>query len=77
MNKFLSHLSAAARRNGVKLAVIGGSLVPMLSHAAIDTTAATGGITDAQTAVLAVIAAMITMAVAVWGTKKVLRFFGR
>lgn len=47
------------------------------SFAAIDTTAATAGITEASTAVLAVIAAMITMAVAVWGVKKVLKFFGR
>lgn len=47
------------------------------AFAAIDVTAATTGITDASTAVLAVIAAMITMAVAVWGVKKVLKFFGR
>jgi hypothetical protein len=52
-----------------------GAALP--AHAAIDVTAATAGITDAQTAVLAVIAAMITMGVAVWGVKKVLKFFGR
>ena len=45
------------------------------SNAAIDITAATTGISDASTAVLAVLAAMITMGVAVWGVKKVLRFF--
>lgn len=45
------------------------------SNAAIDITAATTGITDASTAVLAVLAAMITMGVAVWGVKKVLKFF--
>lgn len=47
------------------------------SMAAIDITAATTGITDAQTAVLGVLAAMIAMGVAVWGVRKVLRFFGR
>lgn len=50
---------------------------PLLSHAAIDVTAATTGISDAQTAVLAVLAAMITMAAAVFGVKKVLRLIGR
>lgn len=45
------------------------------SFAAIDVTAATAGITEAQTAVLAVLAAMITMGVAVWGVRKVLKFF--
>jgi hypothetical protein len=77
MKKHLAALRDLANRNGIKLAVVGASLVPVLSHAAIDTTAATAGITDAQTAVLAVIAAMITMAVAVWGVRKVLKFFGR
>lgn len=51
--------------------------VPALSHAAIDVSAATSGIADAQTAVLAVLAAMITMAAAVFGVKKVLRLIGR
>ena len=78
MNRYLKSLRSFASQNGVKLAVVGGALVPMLSHAAaIDISAATTGITDAQTAVLAVIAAMITMAVAVWGVRKVLKFFGR
>lgn len=45
------------------------------AFAAIDVTAATTGITDATTAVLAVVAAMITMGVAVWGVRRVLRFF--
>lgn len=53
----------------------GASFLPVLSHAALDVTAATAGISDAQTAVLAVIAAMLTMGIAVWGVKKVLRFF--
>lgn len=77
MNKFLRSIRETAARNGIKLAVIGGSLVPVLSHAAIDTTEALAGVTDAQTAVLAVLGGMIAMAVAVWGVRKVLRFFGR
>lgn len=65
-------------RNLVRvLAPLGLAIGALPSHAAIDVTAATTGITDASTAVLAVIAAMITMAVAVWGVKKVLKFFGR
>lgn len=55
---------------GGALAVLAGA-----SNAAIDITAATTGIGDASTAVLAVLAAMITMGVAVWGVKKVLKFF--
>jgi len=47
------------------------------SFAAIDITAATGGIADAQTAVLGVLAVMITMAAAIFGVRKVLRLLGR
>jgi hypothetical protein len=47
------------------------------AHAAIDVTGATAGIADAQTAVLAVLGTMITMAAAVYGVKKVLRLIGR
>lgn len=47
------------------------------SFAAIDVTAATGGVSDAQTAVLAVLAVMITMSAAIFGVKKVLRLLGR
>ena len=46
------------------------------ANAAIDVTAATGGINDASTAVLAVLAVMITMAAAVFGVKKVLHLIG-
>lgn len=46
------------------------------ANAAIDITAATTGISDASTAVLGVVAAMTTFAVAVWGVKKILRMFG-
>ncbi len=75
MNKYLSRVRSLAAASGVSV----GALLAMTqnAHAAIDTTAATAGITEASTAVLAVIAAMITMAVAVWGVKKVLKFFGR
>lgn len=56
-------------------AVLGALSLP--SFAAIDVTAATTGVSDAQTAILAVLAAMIGLAVAVWGVRKVLRMFGR
>lgn len=60
---------------------IGGGLgalaVAGSSFAVIDVTAATAGVGDAQTAVLAVIAVMVTFAVAVYGLKKVIRLFGR
>jgi len=59
------------------LAVAGAIAAPVLSHAAIDVAAATTGISDAQTAVLAVLAAMITMAAAVFGVRKVLKLIGR
>jgi hypothetical protein len=53
------------------------AVVTLPAHAVIDITAATTGISDAQTAVLAVLAAMITMAAAVYGVRKVLRLLGR
>lgn len=63
-----------------RYAVVGSSvLLASLAHAVdtpIDVTAATGGISAAQTAVLAVLAAMITMAAAVFGVRKVLRLIG-
>jgi len=43
----------------------------------LDVSAATTGIGDASTGALAVIAAMTTFAVAVWGVKKIMRLFGR
>lgn len=66
MNKTIARVSAA-----------GLALASVSSFAAIDVAAATTGITDASTAVLAVLAAMTTFAVGVWGVKKVLRMFGR
>jgi hypothetical protein len=62
MNKF-------AKRVGLGSLVLAAS-VP--SFAAIDISAATTGITDASTAVLAVLAGMIVMAAAVFGVRKVL-----
>jgi len=59
------------------LAIPAFVLASVSSHAAIDVTAATTGISDAQTAVLAVLAAMITMAAAIYGVRKVLRLLGR
>jgi len=47
------------------------------SFAAIDTTAATSGIADAQAATLVVLGAMVTMGAAVFGVKKILRLIGR
>lgn len=85
MNKFASLRQGAFARtmNTIQgkaraIGVTGAALTALVAghaNAAIDITAATAGITDASTAVLGVIAAMITMAVAVWGVKKVLRFF--
>ena len=60
-----------------KLALVSAALVGGSAFAVIDVTAATAGVADAQTAVLAVIAVMLTLAVAVYGLKKVIRLFGR
>ena len=59
--------------------VVGAGMLALsaASHATIDVTAATTGISDAQTAVLAVLAAMITMGAAVYGVRKVLSLLGR
>lgn len=73
MNKrfrFVSRVIPAA-------AGVGALVLSTASHAAIDVSAATTGISDAQTAVLAVLAAMITMAAAVYGVRKVLKLIGR
>lgn len=49
-----------------------GALVGLSqAHAAIDIAAATAGITDASTAVLAVMGALITMAAVIFGVTKV------
>jgi uncharacterized membrane protein YidH (DUF202 family) len=70
--RFIMNKSTALR------VVAGGlALASVSSFAVIDVAAATTGISDAQTAVLAVLAAMITMAAAIYGVKKVLRLLGR
>lgn len=59
------------------LVAVGVLSLAGVANAAIDVSAATTGISDAQTAVLAVLAAMITMAAAVYGVRKVLKLLGR
>lgn len=73
----MNKLQTLARRAGVSLAAFGALVLSHGAQAAIDVTAATTGVSDAQTAVLAVLAAMITMAAAIYGVKKVLRLLGR
>jgi len=73
MNKY----SKLAKVAGVSLASFGALVLSTGAQAAIDVTAATTGISDAQTAVLAVLSAMVTMGAAVYGIKKVLRLLGR
>ena len=75
MNK--QTLRNLAKTAGVSLSAFGALVLSTGAQAAIDTAAATTGIADAQTAVLAVLAAMITMAAAIFGVKKVLRLLGR
>ena len=60
-----------------KLALLSATLVGGSAFAAIDVTAATGGVADAQAAVLTVLAAMVGMAAAIYGVKKVLGLLGR
>lgn len=60
-----------------KIAAGSLALASVASFAAIDVTAATTGIADAQTAVLAVLGTMITMGAAIYGVKRVLRLIGR
>lgn len=64
-------------KNLMKVVVGGLALASVSAFAVIDVTAATTGIADAATASLAVLAAMVTMAAAVYGVKKVLRLIGR
>jgi hypothetical protein len=57
---------------GVGALVLGSS-----AFAAVDVAAATTGISDAQTAVLAVLGAMTTMYAAIFGVRKALQFIRR
>lgn len=72
-----NRLNRLARLAGVSLATFGALVLSGGAQAAIDITAATTGIADAQTAVLSVLGVMIVMAAAVYGVKKVLRLLGR
>jgi Inovirus Coat protein B len=45
------------------------------AHAALDVTAATTAIADTGTALVAVVGALLTMYIGVWGLKKVVAFF--
>jgi hypothetical protein len=67
-------------RNVIKgLALVGTLTVGAAANATgtIDTTAVTGGISDAQTAILAVIAALTSLSVAIFGVAKVYGFIKR
>lgn len=68
----INKMKTLARTGGVSLATFGALVLSQGAQAAIDITAATAGIADASTAVLSVLAAMITMAAAVFGVYKVL-----
>jgi len=64
-------------KNFFKLAVPASLLAAGSSFAVIDITAATTGVADAETAVLGVLAVMITMGAAIYGVKKVRSLLGR
>lgn len=65
------------KKSAVAVVALALSVFAAPAFAVIDVTAATAGITDAQTAVLVVLGAMITMAAAIYGVRKVLRLLGR
>lgn len=63
-------------RNAALVAIL-SSLVAQAQAAGIDTTAVLAGITDAQTAILAVIGALLALSTAVFGIAKIQRFVSR
>lgn len=64
-----------ARKYGPRVAVPALALVPLFSHATgIDVTAATAGVTDAQTALLSLLTAFIGLSAAIYGVVKVYGF---
>lgn len=73
----LKEINRLARIAGVSAGAFAGLVLSQGAQAAIDVSTATAGIADAQTAVLAVLAVMITMAAAIFGVRKVLKMFGR
>ena len=58
---------------------LAGALLVALpaAHAALDVSAATTGISDASTAAVSVLGAMIAVGAIVWGLRKVIGFLGR
>lgn len=65
-------------RNIIKgLAVVGALSIGSAANAAIDVTTATAGITDASTALLAVVGALMSLSVALFGITKVYAFIKR
>lgn len=66
-------------RNSIKALVVVGavSASAIASAAGIDTAAVTTGITDVQTAILAVIGALTGLSVAIFGVTKVYSFIKR
>jgi hypothetical protein len=76
MNKFARVIRSARAQYVAPILGAGVLALATSSHAVIDITAATTGVADAQTAVLGVLAAMITMAAAIFGVRKVLHLLG-
>lgn len=70
--KVLKSLGSAAVLGGLSVVAVSA-----MADGGIDISTATAAITAAQTAVLAVLGAMVTMAGAVWGLRKIVRLFGR
>jgi hypothetical protein len=70
-----------SKRNLKKLVLAGSALSGLIAmnaaHAAIDISGATTGITEAQTAILAIIGALLAMSVAIFGIVKVYAFISR
>ena len=59
------------------LALAGVLTASAAANAAIDTTAVTAGITEAQTAILAVLGALTALSIAIFGVSKVHSFIKR
>lgn len=77
LRSYTDKIKAKAASVGISSAAIAVALSAGSAHAALDVTAATTAVSDAQTAMLAVLGAMLTLAVAVWGLRRVIRMFGR
>lgn len=75
-DKIMNKVQKFGRIAAVSAASVVALLLSTGANAAIDVAAATAGIADAQTAVLAVLGTMITMAAAVFGVRKVLNLIG-